>query len=515
VKDRIVRFRSAGLLIASLVLLIAAPALAPAQERVLVWADGTDVATLDGGFIVDLAGTTLLKHVAEHLVRLTPDLAVQPGLAESWSTAKDGVTWTFRLRSGPKFSSGAPVTARAVKFNLDRIADPKTAAPNRPALAQIASVEAVDDRTLRIVTKQPFPDLLQALADRAGAVLDPAEVTKHPVREVGRHPVGSGPFRVTAWTPGQQIVLERNPHWWGPRPEIDRIVYRVVPEANTRLAMVRRREADIISKPPLEALPELERDPQLRVVAVDGIQAMTLEILTDKKPLDDVRVRRAIAHAVDKRALIEGLMRGLASDHCSPVTPGVGRQFVAPQPCPAYDPAQAKKLLAEAGHPSGFDMEFWTSNGRYTKDREVGEAVQAMLADVGIRAKLTTWEWASYTQKWAAPDRSMWMIGRSAGFTDFIFTRQFARASWDSGANNNTRFQDPRVEELLVKARQEMDPKLRIALYRQIQEIVWAAMPIIPLYTSKVVMLTRADVSGLVVLPNEEITLTGVKRARR
>jgi len=137
------------------------------QERTLTWADGTDVATLDGAFTIDIASTTLLRHVAETLVKLNATLAVEPGLAESWSVAKDGVTWTFRLRRGPRFSSGSPVTAQAVKFNLERILDPKTAAANRAALVSIASVDAVDERTLKIVTRQPFPDLLRALADRA------------------------------------------------------------------------------------------------------------------------------------------------------------------------------------------------------------------------------------------------------------------------------------------------------------------------------------------------------------
>jgi peptide/nickel transport system substrate-binding protein len=485
---------------------------ATAQERVLTWADGTDVVSLDGGFITDLASTTLLKHVAETLVRLDATLAVERDLADSWSVAKDGVTWTFRLRQGPKFSSGAPVTAHAVKFNLDRILDPKTAAANRSALASIASVEAVDDRTLKIVTKQPFPDLLRALADRAAVILDPAEVAKYPAREVGRHPVGSGPFRVTVWTPGQQMVFERNPYWWGSPPEIDRIVYKVVPEANTRLAMIRRREADIVSKPPVEAISELEREPDLRVIKVDGVQLMTFEMLTDKKPLDDVRVRRAIAHGIDRKAIIDGLLPGLASEYCAPVTPAVGKEFVTPQPCYEYSPQKAKELLAQAGYPNGFEMDLWTSNGRYTKDREIGEATQAMLSAIGIRARLRTMEWAAYTKAWTAPDRMMWMIGRSAGFADFIFTRQFSRASWDSGANNNTRFFDPRVEELLVRARREMDQKRRAGYYRQIQEIVWQAVPLIPLHTAKVVVLTRANITGLVVQPDEELGMASVKR---
>src|SRR5262249_31330262 len=119
----------------------------------------------------------------------------------------------------------------------------------------------------------------------------------------------------------------------GPAREHERLAYKVVPDANPRLAMTRRREADIISKPPVEAIPQLEGEPELRVIKVDGVQLMTFELLTDKKPLDDVRVRRAIAHAIDRKAIIDGLLPGLASDYCAPVTPGGGRDLGAQQPC--------------------------------------------------------------------------------------------------------------------------------------------------------------------------------------
>jgi peptide/nickel transport system substrate-binding protein len=501
-----------------LLVIISASSLAPvvlaasAAPKVLTYADGTDITTLDGAFITDLPSSSLLKLVFNSLVSLTADMGIEPDLAESWTVADDKITWIFKLRQGPKFSNGKPVTAEAVKFSLERIIDEKTVSPNRSALAQLKAVAVVDNHTVQIITKQPFPDLLPALADRTGMIMDPAEVAKYPVREVGRHPVGSGPYQVREWIPGQQVVLERNPQWWGSSLAIDRIVYRVVPEANTRLAMVQRGEADIIARPPVEALPALEKDPGLKVLKVDGILTITLEMLTDKKPLDDPRVRKAIAHAIDRKAIIEGLLQGLASEHCSTVGPGVGREFLTQQPCYEYNPQKAKELLTQADYPDGFTIDLWIPQGRYTKDREIGEAVQAMLGEVGITVNLQTWEWATYRQKWAAPDRTMWMIGRATGFTDFIFTRQFSKAMWDSGANNNTRFYDPQVEELLVKARQEMDVKQRAVYYRQIQEITWQALPILPIHTQKIVLVTRSNISGLTIIPNEEVILSTVRK---
>ncbi len=157
-------------------------------------------------------------------------------------------------------------------------------------------------------------------------------------------------------------------------------------------------------------------------------------------------------------------------------------------------------------------MEMWSSNGRYLKDREVSETVQAYLGAVGIRAKLQTFEWATYQAKWHAPDRTMWLIGRSAGNTDYMFTRLFSRAEWDKGANNNTRFQDPIVEELLVKARGTFDVKERAAFYKQIQERTWAFMPALYLYTQSIVVAQRANISGLDVMGNEVLVLRGVDK---
>lgn len=485
----------------------------PAASKDLVWSDGSDIVTLDGAFVTDVVTNTLTDLIFDHLVRYKTDMSTEPDLAESWSVSNRNLTWTFKLRKGVKFSSGNPVDAEAVKFSLDRIMDEKTGAANRGVYAAVSRIEVVDPYTVKITTKSPFPDLLTALADRAGAIMDPAEAKKYSnPKEVGLHPVGSGPYMLSEWEPGVKIVLKRNPHYAGHRTVLDTITYKPVPEAGTRMAMLKSGDADIITKPVLDDLPAIQKDPSLKVLKKPGFNFIMYEMLTDKKPLDDVRVRRAINHAVDKTALAEKLLNGLATPASSTVSPGVGPSFYFPQPPLEYSPDKARRLLKEAGYPNGFEMEMWSSNGRYLKDREVSEAVQAYLGAVGIRAKLQSFEWATYQAKWHAPDRTMWIIGRSAGNTDYMFTRLFSKAEWDKGANNNTRFQDPIVEELLVKARSTFDVKERAAFYKQIQERTWAFMPALYLYTQNIVVAQRASVSGLEVMGNEVLVLRGVDK---
>ncbi len=482
-------------------------------EKELVWAAGVDINTLDGAFVVTLTADTLIDLIFQKLVKLTPDFTVEPELATSWEVSEDGLTWTFELVQDATFSNGNPVTADAVKYSLDRVRDEATAAPNRRTLAAISDVRVVDDYTVEIETDGPFPDLFRALAERAATILDPevAQQFDNPA-DVGLHPVGSGPYQVVEWETGIGLTLERNPEYAGTPPPLDRIIYRAVPEAGTRMAMIQSGEADIISGPTLEDLEALDGNPEVDVLAARGILMVTFEILTDKAPLDNVLVRRALNYAIDRDAILNDLLQGYGTLRCSPVTPAVGPDFYTDQNCYDYDPEMAKQLLAEAGHADGFEIDMWCPIGRYLKDREICEAVQFYFSEVGVTANLETFEWATYTSLWADPDRTLWMIGRGAGFADAIFTQQLSKEHWDSGANNTTRFYDEEVEDLLVKARSSFDVEERAEYYAQIQEIVWEFAPFITLHSEDNLFAHRSNISGIEVIPNSVLVLGGVDK---
>ncbi len=504
-------WKMSGVLALAVLLPASAAGAATLPKDELVYVEGSDIATLDGAFVVDVPSMTLLRLVYNNLVKLNRRMEIEPDLAMRWEISPDRLTWTFHLRPGVKFSDGTPLTAEAVKFTLERMLDRATAAPNRIYFAEIAGIQVVDDLTLRITTSVPFPDLLFNLTQRGGNVLNPAVVRKWGVKDYGQHPVGSGPFMLKEWQTGDRLAFEVNPHYWGPKPKLRRIVYRPVPEASVRAAMLITGEADLAVKIEPEEIPNLDRNPNVKWSTEESTNAILLEILMDRKPFDDVRVRRALNMAIDREAIIKNVLRGLGTPHCSPVGLGVG-VYIATFDCHKYDPAGAMRLLAEVGYSNGFDMELWASNGRYLKDRQVAEAVQGYLKAVGINARLTLREWAAHRNVWLAKDRQVWMIGRAVPGADFTFTRLYTKAEWDKGANNNTHFSDARVEDLARQGRVEFDVQKRKAIYRELQKIVWDAAPAIYLHLQKQLIAMRRNVQGLVVIPTEELVLEGVSK---
>jgi peptide/nickel transport system substrate-binding protein len=276
--------------------------------------------------------------------------------------------------------------------------------------------------------------------------------------------------------------------------------------------MLRTGEGDVAVNLEPEELDNLDKDPNLQVVRAESFNFIAFEILADKKPLDDPRVRQALNYAVDKDAIVKNVLKGLGDVHCAPVGPGVGAEYVAKLDCYKYDPNKAKQLLTEAGYSAGAPVELWAPTGRYLKDRQVAEAVQGYLKAVGVDTKIQTFEWAQYLNKWRDPNRQIWMLGRGLIGTDFIFTRQFTKAEWDKGANNNTHFSDPKVEELIPRARVEFDKAKRAAMYQEIQQIVWQYAPAIYLHTQRKPVGIRKNVAGVETMPSEEILLAKARK---
>lgn len=486
------------------------------EPKTLIYAGGVNTDTLDGIFNTTVITDTLIMLIHHALVNFGIDLSIEPDLAESWEVADDGVTWTFNLAPDAKFSNGNPADANAVKFTFDRILDESVGAITRGAFLVITSVDVVDEQTVNLVTAEPFPDFLALIQGSTPVIVDPSEVEKYDdPRDYGLHVVGSGQFMIESWDSGGDLVLVKNPHYHGDPPGVDKIIYKTVPEPGTRMAMLRSGEVNFVPAPVPEEVDELLEDDNFNVEIFPSYKVGIYEILLDKPPLDKPEVRKALNYAIDKQAIIDELLDGRATQYCAPTSPTIGPDYYVKQECYDYDPEKAKELLAEAGYPDGFDMEFWTSTGRYVKDTEIAAAVQAYLSAVGINAQYTAHEWATYTQMWSQPDRTMWFISRSSapGNPDEYFTRQFTKEYWDSGSNNNYRFSDPRVEELVQEARYMMDTEKRAEIYAEVQQIIWDYCPAVYLHAADVVTITTKNISGVVVLPTENIDLRHVKMA--
>ena len=328
-------------------------------------------------------------NIFEGLTRIRPDGTVAPALATGWTVSADGLTWTFDLRPGVRFHDGTPFDAAIAKFSLDRARAPDSTNAIRPLLEPIREVAVVDPLAIRIHLNRPLADLPTLLGWGDLVMVAPGSAATN-----AANPVGTGPFRFAEWRRGDSVRLVRNPDYWGPPARVGQVVFRLVADAAAAQAALLAGDVQAFPNfPSPETLPAFARDPRFAVVVGTTEGETILAINNAKPPFDDVRVRRALAHAIDRRALIDGVMSGYG-------TP-IGSHF--PPHHPAYldltglyphDPAEARRLLAEAGYPDGFATTLKLPPVGYA--RRGGEVIAAQLAAVGIRAEIENIEWAQW-----------------------------------------------------------------------------------------------------------------------
>lgn len=480
---------------------------APERAQVLRYIEGTDVTPMDPAFVTDTPTWSILHLLYDNLVTFRPDLKIVPDLATSWKVGSDQRTWTFTMRSGVQFTDGTPVNAQAIVYSIERILNPKTSSPYRATFGSIESVKAVDDTTVQILTKTPYPDLLVLLAQVAGGVVSPAAAAKDESqpRKFGEHPVGSGPFMVKSYVPGDQTVFVRNPRYWGKASVLTEIDWRAVPDASVREATVKSGQADIAVKPPLQDVAALKNVAGLKVLVQPSMYTISIELNNQEKPLNDLRVRWALNYAIDKAAIVKHLLLGYGRVNDSPIPFGTPYR-TGFQPY-AYDPAKAKALLAEAGQ-QHFALDLWSPHGRYAQDNQVSEAVANYLQAAGVSVKLRVWEWAPYLKAINGPDRRAFMVGRATPGMDFTITRLFSKEAWNQ--YNISLFYDPRVEKLIGEGRSTFDESARAKIYSEAQRLIWQDAPYIFLHNQDQIYVMRDTVKGFKTLPHEVVYLEGV-----
>ncbi|MCC7272120.1 MAG: glutathione ABC transporter substrate-binding protein [Alphaproteobacteria bacterium] len=488
-------------------LIAAAPSAAMAAPRdTLTYIEGIEFVTLDPALQTTRPGETMLALMFNRLVRWrdTELSGIAPDLAVSWTTSADGREWTFKLREGVRFHDGTPFDAGAVKFNLDRVRSAELGSPNRSLFAPVTEVEAVDPTTVVLRTAAPYASLLEHLAETAGAMSSPAALQKHG-RNYGRFPVGTGPYRLKEWTPGDRLVVERFAGYFGTAGRSREIVYRAVPEGEARVIELEAGGADIVTSIPPESAERVRRNRNLQLLVQPSSFQIFYELNTRKPPFDDPRIRRAINHAVDREAIVAKVLGGYGSVPDSIIPPGV--QAHVPIGRYSYDPDLVKRVFAEV-YPGGFDgeIELWTPSGRYLKDRSVSEAVQGYLHAVGLKTKFRAWEWSSYLRTLSAKksgtrsaardtadDGSLWLMGTSIPTADWRLSRKLA----SDGSANNTAYGNARVDALLAAARTTLDADRRLALYRDAQRILWEDdPPFLYLYNQVQIIGLRKEVKG-------------------
>lgn len=473
----------------------------------IVFALGAEPINLDPPNQTDNPSEMVVRHIYDNLVEFTEKGDIVPRLATSWETSEDGLTWTFHLKKGVKFHDGVPFNAEAVLFNLKRVTNPAKMT-KRTSLYEpfIKSFEAVDDYTLRIHMKAPFGALLAHFAHGAGGMASPKNVEKYGDK-VGLHPVGTGPYIFKEWVPGDHILLERNKDYWKGAPKVETIEFKPVPEAGSRVMMLETSEADVVFPLPLIEVERLRKTKGVKVIT--GMTGRVIYIGMDnlKKPYSDVRVRQAINYAVNKEAIVKNILKGMAVPSKSII--GSLVWGYSPIKTYEYNPEKAKKLLAEAGYPNGFEASLWTPEGRYPMDAQISEAVAGELAKVGIKVKLRKWEWGAYinnTRKKPEDAKyEMFLLGwaPSTGDADWGIRPLFYSKEWAPIGSNRCYYKNPEADKYIEAGMTTADPEKRKAAYKKAQQIIVDDAPWVMLHDMVQSVGVAANLENITVWPIE------------
>ena len=395
-------------------------------------------------------------NVFEGLTRINRNGAVKPALAESWSVSDDGKVYTFKLRTGVKYHDGTDFNADDVKFSLDRARGEKSTNAQKRLFKAITSVDIVDAATINVTLSSPAGNFLfnMGWGDAIIVGSESAENNK-------TTPIGTGPFKFSKWNKGSSIELVKNDAYWGEAKVLDKAVFRIIPDATAAVASLLAGDVDGFANfPATESIPQFEADPNFTVIVGSTEGETILSTNNKKKPFDDVRVRRAIAHAIDRKAIIDGAMFGLG-------TP-IGTHFAPHHP--AYvdnvnkyplDIAKSKALLAEAGYPDGFKATLKLPPPTYA--RRGGEIVAASLRKVGIELEIIPVEWAQWLeQAFKGKDFDLTIVSHTEPQDIAIYANPDYYFQYDSKP-----FQD-----VIEKLNATVDTDARYELMRQAQNIV-------------------------------------------
>ncbi len=360
----------------------------------------TDPVGLDPHLTTATATRNMMENVYETLVVVTKDLRIIPGLAESWKTSEDGLTWTFTIRRNVKFHNGRVMTADDVAYSINRIRDPKVKSPRASDFAEVDSVTATGPSTVVFKLKKPFSPLLAKLAGSTDVIV-PKEVIERD-GDLNTNPTGTGPFRFIGYTPQQRLILVRNGDYWdrdetGRRlPYLDRIEFVFFPDAVARATALRTGAVDWIEYVPSSEVRSLQADPNIEVVGGLSANFRGLYINNAVSPFNNVKVRQAMAWATNRKEIVDTALFGVGGIVATGTAIPPGNYYTLSKN--VYDKVdlnRAKQLMAEAGFANGLDAELYVTS-TYDFLRTPAEVVQAQLAKIGVRLKIAAADWSVY-----------------------------------------------------------------------------------------------------------------------
>ena len=473
-----------------------------AYAQTFRWGAQNDILTLDPHSQNHATTNNIMAHMYEPLVRYNRNNIIEPALATSWSQTSPTV-WRFNLRKNVKFHDGSPFTADDVIFSFDRSRQPQ--GTMGIYVAGVSEIRKVNDHTIDVILSGPNPILLNNftyffIMNKAWASKNRSEnVQNYRTGEItfaARNSNGTGPFILRQWQPDQRLVLEANKAWWDKKPgNVSEVIYTPIKADATRVAALLAGNVDAVTDLPTQDVTRLRTNANLSVL--DGPEVRTIFIGFDqgsdelkygskgKNPFKDVRVRRALNMSVDRVGIQRTIMRGLSVPGMLMVAPGVnGYSKDADEPV-APDLEGAKKLLAEAGFPNGFEFTLDCPNNRYVNDEEVCQAVVNMWARIGVRVKLNAQNFATFIAKIQNFDTSAYLLGWGVATYDALYSLQSlvrTRAGGGDGNFNFLRISNPQLDAVVDRAKTETDSLIRDRLLREGLDIVRKEALYVPIH---------------------------------
>ncbi|PXW53925.1 ABC transporter substrate-binding protein [Methylobacterium sp. B4] len=498
----------------------------PGQARTLVYCSEGNPESLDPGRVTTTTAMNVTWQMFNNLVEFVPGTTdLRPALAESWQISDGGRTYDFTLRADVRFHANArfvpsrPLNADDVLFSFRRQWQPDhpyhrlggTFAYFRdlglPGL--IEGIERLDERRVRFRLKEPDATFLPNLAQAFGGILSAEYAEQLAARgaqeELARAPVGTGPFRFVDYRPDLAVQYRRFPEYWRETAaagsgSVEGLVFSITPNAAVRLTKLKAGECHLMAFPGTADLEAVRTDPNLALLSAEELNVAYLALNTTRPPMTDLRVRRAVSLAIDRRAIVESVYGPAGTIARNPLPPG-SWAFHGGLPQPGFDGEAARRLMAEAGFPDGFETDLWflPVSRPYNPDgRRVADMIRADLARIGIRVRLTTRGWNEYRAALYGGEPTMMLYGWTSDNGDpdnFMNVLLGCRPAAPGGANL-ARWCDPRYDAAVQEARRTDDRDTRTRLYREAQTLFHEASPWVPLAHTVVHMAARRGVAG-------------------
>jgi peptide/nickel transport system substrate-binding protein len=453
---------------------------------------------LDPRIGLDAQSERIDELLFDNLCTRDEHLNVQPELAQSWDTP-DPLTYVFHLRRGVTFHNGRPLTSRDVKWTFDSLLQGKIRSTKAAAYHPVDHIDAPDDYTVVFHLREPFATLLWNVSDGAIGI-----VPYGSGEEISRHPIGSGPFRFVSAEPDKEVIIERDDAYWGEKAHLRRVRFAVIPDATTRALELRKGSADIaVTSLTADMVLALERESNLKVLHAPGTVLQYLAFNTRDPILKDMRVRQALAYAIDRAPMIHYLLRDFARPAYS-LLPPESWAYNGSVPHYDYNPDRARQLLEQAGYPTVNGVRFRLTLKTSTDEnpRLVAAVLQQQLRDVGIALDIRTFEFATFFSDITRGAYQVHSLRWVGGNEDpDIFEYVFHSAKFSPHGANRTYYANPRVDALIDQARSERDQNARRQIYAEIQQILAEDLPYINLWYFENVMVHTKRVGNLTLNP--------------